>query len=93
MMSSALGVTAGATARFFCTLPLAANLSARKEMAICCFSRMARAEPNRVIKIKDMVKNLQGLDIDWGGLKDKLQGIDAGGWFQRLVNWVKGFFE
>ena len=44
-------------------------------------------------KIKDMVKNLQGLDIDWGGLKDKLQGIDAGGWFQRLVNWVKGFFE
>lgn len=44
-------------------------------------------------KIKKLVKNLQGLDIDWGGLKDKLQGIDAGGWFQRLVNWVKGFFE
>jgi len=44
-------------------------------------------------KIKKLVKNLQGLDIDWGGLKDKLQGIDAGGWFQRLVNWVKGFFD
>ena len=44
-------------------------------------------------RIKKLVKNLQGLDIDWGGLKDKLQGIDAGGWFQRLVNWVKGFFD
>ena len=44
-------------------------------------------------KIKKMVKNLQGLDIDWGGLKNKLQGIDAGGWFHRLVEWVKGFFD
>lgn len=44
-------------------------------------------------RIKKLVKNLQGLDIDWGGLKDKLQGIDAGGWFHRLVNWVKGFFD
>lgn len=44
-------------------------------------------------KIKKLVKNLQGLDIDWGGLKDKLQGIDAGGWFHRLVNWFMGFFD
>ena len=44
-------------------------------------------------KIKSMIKNLQGLNIDWGGLKDKLKGIDAEGWFQKLVNWVKGFFD
>ena len=44
-------------------------------------------------KIKSMIKNLQGLNIDWGGLKEKLQGIDAGGWFQKLVNWVMGFFD
>lgn len=44
-------------------------------------------------KIKKMIKNLQGLDIDWGGLKDKLQGIDAGSWFHKLWNWFMGFFD
>lgn len=46
-----------------------------------------------VEKIKGMIKNLQGLNINWGGLKEKLQGIDAGGWFHRLVNWFMGFFD
>ena len=36
---------------------------------------------------------LQGLNINWGGLKEKLQGIDAGGWFHRLVSWFMGFFD
>ena len=46
-----------------------------------------------VDKAKKMVQNLQGLNIDWGGLKDKLQGINAGGWFHRLVEWFMGFFD
>ena len=46
-----------------------------------------------VQKIKDMIKNLQGLDIDWGGLRDKLQGIDAEGWFQKIINWFMAFFD
>ena len=46
-----------------------------------------------VEKIKGMIKNLQGLNINWGGLKEKLQGIDAGGWFHRLVSWFMGFFD
>ena len=44
-------------------------------------------------KIKKMIKNLQGLDIDWGGLKDKIKGIDAGSWFHRLYTWFMGFFD
>ena len=44
-------------------------------------------------KLKKMIKNLQGLDIDWGGLKEKLAGIDAGSWFQRLYRWFMGFFD
>ncbi len=46
-----------------------------------------------VDKAKKMIQNLQGLNIDWGGLKDKLQGINAGGWFHRLVEWFMGFFD
>lgn len=46
-----------------------------------------------VEKAKNMVENLQGLDIDWGGLKDKIKGIDAGSWFSRLYNWFMGFFD
>ncbi|MBE6028963.1 MAG: DUF1002 domain-containing protein [Clostridiales bacterium] len=44
-------------------------------------------------KIKSMIKNLQGLNIDWGGLEEKLKGIDTGGWFHKLVNWFMGFFD
>lgn len=45
-------------------------------------------------KIKNMIQNLQGLNIDWGGLKEKLQGIEINGsWIDRIINWVKGFFE
>lgn len=44
-------------------------------------------------KIKEMIKNLQGLNIDWGGLKQKLEGIDAGSWIQKLIDWVKSFFD
>ena len=43
-------------------------------------------------KIKEMIKNLQGLDIDWGGLKEKIEGIDAGNWIQKLINWFVGLF-
>ena len=43
-------------------------------------------------KIKEMIKNLQGLDIDWGGLKEKIEGIDAGNWIQKLINRFEGLF-
>lgn len=44
-------------------------------------------------KIKEMIKNLQGLDIDWDGLKQKLEGIDAGSWIQKLIDWFKSLFD
>ena len=44
-------------------------------------------------KIKSMIKNLQRLNIDWGGLEEKLKSIDAGGWFHKLVSWFMGFFD
>ena len=44
-------------------------------------------------KIKSMVKNLQGLNIDWGGLKEKLSQLGGSSWYQRLVNWFMGFFN
>ena len=44
-------------------------------------------------KIKDMVKNLQGLNIDWGGLKEKLNQISESSWYQRLLDWFMRFFE
>ena len=46
-----------------------------------------------VDKTKKMIKNLQGLNIDWSGLKDKIKGIDAGSWFHRVWNWFMGFFD
>ena len=45
-----------------------------------------------VQKIKEMIENLQGLDIDWGGLKQKLGGIEAGHWIHKLINWFVGLF-
>ena len=44
-------------------------------------------------KIKDMIKNLQGLDIDWGGLKEKLEGIDTGSWIDKIIGWFMKFFD
>jgi uncharacterized protein YpuA (DUF1002 family) len=44
-------------------------------------------------KIKCMVKNLQGLNIDWGGLKEKLNQISESSWYQRLLDWFMKFFE
>ena len=44
-------------------------------------------------KIKNMIKNLQGLNIDWGGLKEKLSQIGDSSWYQRLVDWFMGFFH
>ncbi|MBR0457447.1 MAG: DUF1002 domain-containing protein [Firmicutes bacterium] len=44
-------------------------------------------------KIKSMVKNLQGLNIDWSGLKEKLNQISESSWYQRLLNWFMKFFE
>ena len=46
-----------------------------------------------VEKIKDMIQNLQGLDIDWGGLKDKLEGIEDSGFFRNIINWFLGLFD
>jgi len=44
-------------------------------------------------KIKNMIKNLQGLNIDWGGLKEKLSAIGGSSWYQKLVDWFMKFFE
>lgn len=44
-------------------------------------------------KIKEMIQNLQGLDIDWNGFKEKLEGMGSGNWLQNLINWFKGLFE
>lgn len=46
-----------------------------------------------VEKTTEMIEDLQGLDIDWGGFKDKAQEIMNSGFFDRIINWFKSLFN
>lgn len=46
-----------------------------------------------VQKIKEMIRNLQGLDVDWEGFKEKLEGVGASRWLQRLIDWFMSIIE
>ncbi|MCF0143759.1 MAG: DUF1002 domain-containing protein [Firmicutes bacterium] len=42
-----------------------------------------------VQKIKDMLSNLKGLNIDWGKIKDVLNSDQAQGFLQKIIDWFK----
>ena len=46
-----------------------------------------------VDKTREMIEDLQGLNIDWGGFKDKAQELLNSGFFDRIINWFKSLFN
>lgn len=42
-----------------------------------------------VESVKDMSKNLQGLDIDWDNVKSVFDSVDVDGLFDRIINWFR----
>ena len=40
-----------------------------------------------------MIEDLQGLNIDWGGFKDKAKELLNSGFFDRIINWFKSLFN
>lgn len=51
----------------------------------------------QIEKIKKMITGFKGIDIDWGGLKDKAQDLvnqaEKSGFFDKLITWFKSLFK